>query len=67
MGFGWDYPPGCSGPPEGDTECAKCGAETNYDDECVAEVEDDDGTMTICTHVNLSPYEQRRLEQENRY
>lgn len=36
--FGWDYPPGCSGPPEAETTCKGCGAETNYG-ECGAEIE----------------------------
>lgn len=31
--FGHSYPPGCSGPPEGDESCSVCGA---YDtDQCV--------------------------------
>ena len=52
--FGWSYPPGCSGPPEADTECYSCGAEMNWGicDECGAE--------------NLSPYERKQRDLERR-
>ena len=30
--FGWDYPPGCSGPPDYDVPCDICGEEV---DDCI--------------------------------